>query len=152
MHTKIMMVAGEASGDLHGANLAQQLKTLLPQAEIFGMGGARMAEQGVHLLVQCAPSSVVGAVEVLGSIGAIARSFRRLRRSLKSERPDLLVLIDFPGFNLLLGRLWYCNSRKHGFFLCNFIFLGLIALNLLWLNMMDKISPGDFDALDFPLL
>ncbi len=104
MHKRVMMVAGEASGDLHGADLAKELRALLPETEIFGMGGVRMAEQGIHLLARCAKSSVVGSVEVLGSAGAIAQSFRRLHRALKSERPDLLILIDFPDFNLLLGR------------------------------------------------
>ena len=100
-----MMVAGEASGDLHGAGLARELRILLPEVEIIGMGGDRMAGEGVRLLAHCSESSVVGTVEVLESAGAIARSFLLLYQALKAECPELLILIDFPDFNLLLGRL-----------------------------------------------
>lgn len=99
------MVAGEASGDLHGAALAKELQILLPGIEIMGMGGMRMAQEGVQLLAHCSESSVVGSVEALGSAGAILRSFSRLHRALRKEKPTLLILIDFPDFNLLLGRL-----------------------------------------------
>jgi len=105
MKRKIMMVAGEASGDLHGASLVKELRILLPEIEIIGMGGMRMAQEGVHLLAHCSESSVVGSVEVLASAEAIVRSFFSLYQALKREHPDLLILIDFPDFNLLLGRL-----------------------------------------------
>lgn len=105
MKRKIMMVAGEASGDLHGASLAKELRFLLPGLEIMGMGGMRMAQEGVQLIAHCGGAAVVGGLEVLGSAGAITRSFIQLYRALKKERPDLLILIDFPDFNLFLGRL-----------------------------------------------
>jgi lipid-A-disaccharide synthase len=105
MKRKILMVAGEASGDLHGAALTRELKSLLPEIEIMGMGGERMAQEGVHLIAHCSESSVVGSVEAWGSLQAIIRSFSSLYEALKKEHPDLLVLIDFPDFNLLLGRL-----------------------------------------------
>ncbi len=99
------MVAGVASGDLHGASLAKELQALLPGIEIMGMGGIRMAQEDVRLIAHCGRAAVVGGLEILGSAGAIAHSFSRLYRALKKERPDLLILIDFPDFNLLLGRL-----------------------------------------------
>lgn len=99
------MVAGEASGDLHGASLAKELRILLPEIEILGMGGKRMAQEGVHLLAHCSESSVVGSVEVLESLRGIVYSFYSLLQALKKKHPDLLILIDFPDFNLLLGRL-----------------------------------------------
>jgi lipid-A-disaccharide synthase len=105
MPKRIMMVAGEASGDLHGASLAKELRVLLPGIEIMGMGGMRMAQEDVRLIAHCGRAAVVGGLEILGSAGAIAHSFTRLYRALRKERPDLLILIDFPDFNLLLGRL-----------------------------------------------
>jgi lipid-A-disaccharide synthase len=63
-----------------------------------------MAGEGVRLLAHCGETAVVGVLEILGSLGAIVRSFFRLCRALRRERPDLLILIDFPDFNLLLGR------------------------------------------------
>ncbi|MDH7500487.1 MAG: lipid-A-disaccharide synthase [candidate division NC10 bacterium] len=106
MKRKVMMVAGEASGDLHGASLARELRSLFPKIEIMGMGGARMAGEGVRLVAHCSPrSSVVGSVEAWGSLRALAHSFSSLYRALKKEHPDLLILVDFPDFNLLLGRL-----------------------------------------------
>jgi len=104
------MVAGEASGDLHAASLARELKSLLPQTEILGMGGERMAEVGVRLLAHCSSSSVVGSVEAVGMLGSLFRSFCVLRTALASETPNLLVLIDFPDFNLLLARV----AKKRG--------------------------------------
>ena len=98
------MVAGEASGDLHGASLAKELRDLLPEVEILGMGGMRMAREGVRLLAHCKGTSVVGGLEILDSAGAIIRSFIRLVEALGKENPDLVILIDFPDFNLLLGR------------------------------------------------
>jgi len=105
MPKRIMMVAGEASGDLHGAGLAKELRALLPGIEIIGMGGMRMRQEGVRLIAHCGRAAVVGGLEILGSAGAIAHSFTQLYRALRKERPDLLILIDFPDFNLLLGRL-----------------------------------------------
>jgi len=110
MGNKVMMVAGEASGDLHAASLARELKSLLPQTEILGMGGERMAEVGVRLLAHCSSSSVVGSVEAVGMLGSLFRSFCVLRTALASETPNLLVLIDFPDFNLLLARV----AKKRG--------------------------------------
>jgi len=99
------MVAGEASGDLQGASLAKELRALLPGVEIMGMGGMRMAQEDVRLIAHCGRAAVVGGLEILGSAGAIVHSFTQLYRALRKERPDLLILIDFPDFNLLLGRL-----------------------------------------------
>jgi lipid-A-disaccharide synthase len=98
------MVAGEASGDLHGASLARALTTLAPSLRLAGMGGARMAAAGVRLVERAERVTVVGATEILGRLPALWAAFRALRRQLRSRRPGVLVLIDFPGFNLRLAR------------------------------------------------
>jgi lipid-A-disaccharide synthase len=99
------MVAGEASGDLHGATLARALMTLAPGLRLAGMGGARMAAAGVRLLERAERVTVVGGTEALGRLPALWRAFRSLRRQLREDRPGVLVLIDFPEFNMRLARL-----------------------------------------------
>jgi lipid-A-disaccharide synthase len=98
------MVAGEASGDLHGATLARALLTLAPQLRLAGMGGARMAAEGVRLLQRAERVTVVGGTEAFGRLPALWRAFRALRTELREHRPGVLVLIDFPEFNMRLAR------------------------------------------------
>jgi lipid-A-disaccharide synthase len=101
----IMIVAGEASGDLHGAALARALRAQAPRCRLVGMGGAGMAAAGVECVADVTAHAPVGLVEVVGHLGALRRAFRRLRALLAQARPpDALVLIDFPEFNLRLAR------------------------------------------------
>lgn len=101
---KIMIMAGEASGDLHGANLARELTRQDPGIVVFGVGSSKMREAGVHLLADASEISVVGVTEVMTHIRPICRVFKLLKRFLRNERPDLLILIDFPDFNIMLGK------------------------------------------------
>ena len=101
---KILIVSGEASGDLHGANLVRELKRDNPSLAFFGVGSKRMRESGVQMLADASEISVVGGTEVLTHLGAIYRVYSGLKRFLRVERPDLLVLIDFPDFNIMLGK------------------------------------------------
>ncbi len=107
---KILIIAGEASGDLHGANLVKELLRQDPSLRIFGVGSRNMREAGVTMLADASAISVVGATEVLTHIGAIYGVYAKLKRFLRQERPDLLILIDFPDFNLLVAR----TARKLG--------------------------------------
>jgi lipid-A-disaccharide synthase len=101
----IMLVAGEASGDLHGATLCRSLRMLAPGCRLFGMGGARMAATGMDLLADVTAAAVVGGTEALGRLPRLYTAHRRLRAALVGpERPGVLVLIDFPEFNLHLAR------------------------------------------------
>ena len=99
-----MVSAGEASGDLHGATICRALKRLDPHARILGMGGSRMAGAGVEILVDPTAQAGVGTNEVLGRIPSLFRAYRLLVRRLRQERPQALVVIDFPEFNLRLAR------------------------------------------------
>lgn len=101
---KIMIMSGEASGDLHGANLAREIQKQDPSIALYGVGSARMKEAGVQILADASEISVVGLTEVLTHISAIRRVYVTLKKFLRHERPDLLVLIDFPDFNMLLGK------------------------------------------------
>ena len=100
----IMMSAGEASGDLHGATVCRALKSLDPHTRVFGMGGSRMAAAGAEIVVDPTARAGVGTSEVIGRIPSLFRAYRLLVRCLHRERPQALVLIDFPEFNLRLAR------------------------------------------------
>lgn len=101
---KVLIIAGEASGDLHGANLVREVRKKDPSVAFYGVGSKQMREAGVELLADASEISVVGITEVLTHIGTIYRVYTKLKRFLSAERPDLLVLIDFPDFNILLGK------------------------------------------------
>lgn len=101
----IMLSAGEVSGDSHGATLCRALAALAPDWHLYGMGGARMAEAGMELVVDVTPHAVVGVTEALGRLPALYRAYRTLVARLRQRpRPRVLVLIDFPEFNLRLAR------------------------------------------------
>jgi len=99
-----MIIAGEASGDLYGAHLVLAMKRLAPDLNFFGLGGLEMEEVGVTVLFQLSAMAVVGMTEVIPRIGYILRALRELKRALRSSPPDLLILIDYPGFNLNLAK------------------------------------------------
>lgn len=94
-----MIIAGEASGDMHGAKLAQSMKRFAPDTFLFGIGGHAMKAEGVDLLVDSRTLSVVGITEVLSKLKTIRQALVIVRRALTRLRPDLLILIDFPDFN-----------------------------------------------------
>lgn len=117
---KIWIVAGESSGDLYGAQLARDLKRLAPDVEIAGMGGAKMRETGVRLLVDSTELGVVGIIEVLGILFKIIRIMLFLLTKAEEERPDAVVLIDYPGFNIRFAKrlkkrgipvIWYISPQ-----------------------------------------
>src|SRR5262245_8940841 len=101
----VMIVAGEASGDLHGATLCAAIRRLAPETRVFGMGGERMRAAGADLLADVSRRAGVGTSEVVGSVPGLYRVFRRLHAVVRQERPSVLVLIDFPEFNLRLARV-----------------------------------------------
>lgn len=100
-----MIVAGEASGDIYGAGLIRAVHEQGTAVSFFGIGGARMRESGCETLVDSADMAVVGLVEVLKHFDVIAAAFLKLKKILLENPPDLLILIDYPGFNLRLAKV-----------------------------------------------
>lgn len=100
---RILLSAGEASGDRLGAGLARALREILPDVELVGMGGDEMAHAGVRLVQHASEVAVVGFVEVVRHLPAIRRAMANLEALIDAERPDLVVPIDFPDFNLRLA-------------------------------------------------
>lgn len=101
---KIMIIAGEASGDLHGARLVQAMREQEPGLVFCGMGSREMAAAGVELLFDASRIAVVGLVEVLTHFPDILSALKIVKKRMREDPPDLLILIDFPDFNLMLAK------------------------------------------------
>ena len=121
---KIWIFAGETSGDMYGARLAVELRKIAAErneeVEISGMGSHKMRQAGVNIILDSSELDVMGLIEVLKHIFTFVKIFYRLLKQVKSERPDALVLIDYPGFNLrfaakLFGSkipvIWYISPH-----------------------------------------
>lgn len=100
----IFLSAGEPSGDLHGGELAAAIRRHLPDARLTGLGGPRMAAAGVELVAHVDQLAVMGFAEVASRLPYFVRLLRRVRRILRTDPPDLVIPIDYPGFNFRLSR------------------------------------------------
>lgn len=101
---KIFFSAGEVSGDVHGASLARQIKKISPSTQLLGFGGNLMAHEGVQLVRNYKDYNVMGFIEVLKNIRRLSQLLDDLTDIIRSEKPDLLVLIDYPDFNWRLAK------------------------------------------------
>ncbi len=102
---RVLLVAGEASGDLHGADFLRALRARCPDLEVFGIGGPHLRAAGMTTIADAGEVATVGAVEAVGGLRTLLRAYRELARALRRMPPDLCVLIDFPEFNLRLARV-----------------------------------------------
>ena len=102
---KILIVTGEVSGDLHGSRLAAGILRLDPEVEIIGVGGEHLREAGARVILDSAQLAVVGITEVLGHFRALLKAYIDLKSFIRKSRITLLILIDFPDFNLALARI-----------------------------------------------
>lgn len=114
---KIMLSAGEASGDVHGATLATEIKKLSPSTELFGFGGEKMSAAGVRLVKNYKDYNVMGVVEVVRNLRRIFKLLDELTEIARAEKPDLLVLIDYPDFNWRLAK----RVKKFGIKILSYI-------------------------------
>jgi lipid-A-disaccharide synthase len=104
MSKKLFIIAGEPSGDLHGSNLIKALRRQLPDVEIVGMGGDLMRQSGAKLFYDIKDISVIGFAEVIKKLSLYKKIFKELSERLEVEKPDAVILIDYPGFNLRFAR------------------------------------------------
>jgi len=100
----VLIVAGEASADLHGSHLVTALKRLDPGLTFSGIGGPRMEEAGVRILFSSSEMAVVGLTEVVSRLATVTRAYLGLKTILRKGQPVLLILMDYPDFNLRLAR------------------------------------------------
>lgn len=106
---KYFLISGEASGDLHASNLIRALRTRDAQATFVGLGGDKMRAEGCDIRVDYRDMAYMGFVAVLKNIDKVKRNFRIAKQTLLQERPDVLILIDYPSFNLKMAK--FC--KKH---------------------------------------
>ena len=110
MHnTKIFIVAGEVSGDLHGANLIKEINALTRNVAFIGWGGDRMEKEGMTILKHVKTLSFMGFLEVLLNLKTIIRNIKDCKNQIIASQPAALILIDYPGFNLRIAK-W---AKKH---------------------------------------
>ena len=101
---RVMIIAGEASGDLHAAKLVREVQQKSNDIEFYGIGGKHMIDAGVKTLVDSADLAVVGLFEVLAHWNTISGALKKMQHLLRTDPPDLLVLTDYPDFNLRLAK------------------------------------------------
>ncbi len=109
---EILLIAGEASGDVLGAELITALQKIAPDIKLSAMGGPKMAAAGADLLVDSRRLAVMGVGEALLHFFAIRKAYIRIRNYLKREQPPLVILIDYPGFNLRLAKVAHALDIK----------------------------------------
>ncbi|MBN3033103.1 MAG: lipid-A-disaccharide synthase [Candidatus Saganbacteria bacterium] len=108
MGMKIMISAGEVSGDVHGAHLVNELKKLRPDAEFFGVGSGRLAAAGVDVRFDISRRGTIGIFEALPNLLPLLAAFRQIKKMVLAEKPDLVILIDSQGINFPLAK--FCKK------------------------------------------
>ncbi len=106
----VVIIAGETSGDLHGAQLVRAMKKKDPSLFFSGIGGPELKTAGVEILMNAAELSVVGITEVFSKMSKVVKGISSVKNVLRERRPGLIILIDFPDFNLHIATI----AKKHG--------------------------------------
>lgn len=101
---KFFVIAGEASGDMHGANLVKAIKFLAPNAQFEGFGGERLEAEGMKVLRPLDKLNFMGFLEVVQNLGTVRENFKVCKKALTENKPDAIILIDYPGFNLRMAK------------------------------------------------
>lgn len=101
---KYYLIAGERSGDLHGSNLYKAIQTLDPEANAMGIGGDYMKNAGVALSKTYEELALIGFLEIVEKLGVIRAALKQVKKELEDNRPDVLILIDYAGFNLRVAK------------------------------------------------
>lgn len=109
---KLYCIVGEASGDLHAANLIRALKASQPDIDIRAMGGDKMQEAGATLGLHYGRADFVGFVEVVRNLPLILRMFRIVEQDILNYKPDAVILVDYPGFNLRMAKFLHKNGIR----------------------------------------
>lgn len=114
----ILICAGEVSGDMHAARLLRAVRARRPDADVFGIGGDHMAEEGCEILVHSRDMAVMGFFDVLARLRFFRRTFHALLREAGRRRPSVAVLVDYPGFNLRLAARLHRMGIRVVYFIC----------------------------------
>jgi len=141
---KIMIVCGESSGDLHGSYLVSELFKLRPELNVFGIGGKQMRRQGFSAFLKSEDLSFMGITDVLANLKTISAAKKMAQNAVKDLKPDLLILIDYPGFNLRLAEF----AKKHNIKVLYYISPKFWAWNFKRIEKIKKFT--DHVSLIFP--
>lgn len=114
----ILIIAGEQSGDMHGAKVVRAVQARNPDVKFFGVGGEKMREAGVEILQDAKDMAVLGLVEVLKRYSFFRNVFFRILEAAKTRRPDAVLLIDYPGFNLRFAEQAHKLGLKVVYYIC----------------------------------
>lgn len=109
---RYFIIAGEASGDLHGSDLVREIKLKDPEAQFVGFGGDLMQTEGVDIVKHYSDMAFMGIVAVLKNLGQIRRNFKLAYEAIDSFNPDVVILIDYPGFNLRIAKYTFQKKCK----------------------------------------
>lgn len=143
---KYYVIAGETSGDLHGANLIKSLKALDTEATFRIVGGDRMQEaSGQIALIHTSEMAFMGLIEVLKNLKSISKNLKKVKQDLRQVMPDALILIDFPGFNLKIAEV----AKKLGIRVCYYISPKIWAWNQKRVYKIKKVVDHMFCILPF---
>lgn len=120
IYKTIFIVSGELSGDIHAKNLIQDFRQKYPECNIkfVGMGGSAMKSVGTEIIVDSSNLAIIGALEVLYKLRQILHAMRTIKQYLRNNPPDLLILIDYPGFNLRLAKIAKKMNIKILYYIC----------------------------------
>jgi len=116
--TSLMIIAGEVSGDMHAARLVRAIRAQSPDTTFFGVGGEQMRAAGVDTIVDIADMAVVGFAEVVSKYRHLRRIFYDMLAVLRSRRPDAVILVDYPGFNLRFAKRAHLMGFKTIYYVC----------------------------------
>jgi lipid-A-disaccharide synthase len=109
---RVMIIAGEASGDHHGAMLIRAMRQKNKALDFCGIGGKALKKEGVKILVDASELAVVGITEVFSKLSGILKGLSAAKKTLRTLPPDLLILIDFPDFNLNVAATFSKNIES----------------------------------------
>lgn len=102
---KILVITGEVSGDLHAGKLIKELKAFLPEIKVFGIGGDNLKAEGVEIIYDIKELAVIGFLEVIPKFFKIRQALQCVYKKIIEEKPDICLLVDYPGFNLRIAKL-----------------------------------------------
>jgi lipid-A-disaccharide synthase len=145
----IMIVAGEASGDMHGASLVREMLKIDPSLNFYGIGGGKLQEAGVKLLANASEMAVVGLTEVISRLGKFISVMNLMKKSLDDVKPDLVILIDYAGFNLRLAKAAHKRGIKVFYYISPQVWAsrqGRINKIKKFVNKMAVILPFEIDT------
>lgn len=137
MKKSIFIFAGEVSGDLHGEKVVQQMRREFPRARIFGVGGPKMRTAGLECVLPMEQFQVMGFIDVFFALPRLMKHFFFLKKILLKEQPELVLLIDYPGFNLALAKSLRKNQFKGK--ICHYICPSVWAWGKKRIPKMEKI-------------